>query len=245
MIAVASSRMPIPQGRSPTIHDPTTGRMPSKLGQRVEGLEHGRAAVGTARARRRGAPLDDGDVRPFPRVDRLSHPAVPERLGIGLAFEEGRQQVRMVGREPPQQRQYALARQHHLPGRLDHVDRTHPGRRAEWIAQQPLPRVELEQHVDRRAPRGRRSGRRAGRCRRCAAPRQRGRPGSRCRRGNRRCPGPRRCPWRRECRRRPGHTADQRSINASWMEVNWSAPRGSQPALRPASSQCHWNTAAS
>jgi hypothetical protein len=57
----------------------------------------------------------------------------------------------MIGIELPQDREYRLAAQEELPGRLDHGEPRARDVLPELVAHHPLPRVELEERANRRA----------------------------------------------------------------------------------------------
>src|SRR5690606_17402072 len=71
-----------------------------------------------------------------------------DRAVDGPGVEGRGQKIRVVGRHLPEQRQRRLVRQHHLPRRLDDLGDAGQEMPAEVFADQPFPRVQLEQHAD-------------------------------------------------------------------------------------------------
>ena len=137
VMGVASSRMPMPCG--------CAGDQPT--------ADHGVAIVDAAA----GATMPDRRSPQRHTAHRCRYPGAvmlaPSRPNSGLAisraagapgFAKRRQQIGMAREQLPQQREQALAREQQAPGRLDPARLRLGEVVAECVAQQELPRVQLE-----------------------------------------------------------------------------------------------------
>ena len=88
---------------------------------------------------------DNLHVGALATVNRLLNDLALYAAGLECRF----QKVRVTGRHLPQERERRLVRQHHFPWWLDDVGNARKKIFAEFLGDEPFPRIKFEQRRDR------------------------------------------------------------------------------------------------